>query len=525
MRRIVIVCIVVLMGMVLFFDCKNKNKAPDTPAIPTGPVSGIINMLYYFSSVANDPDGDSIAIRIDWGDEDTSEWNNFLVTGTKDSINHSWSAVGSYGIRAQAKDIKGKTSAWSSAYNFIVSKGGWTKTYGGAYNDVGNSVLQADDGGYVICGVTTSFSSGDAQVYLIKTDSDGNMIWQKTFGTSSNDFGYWCQKTSDNGYIITGYTDSSYNVILIKTDGNGNQEWFKVMHSPMEEIGYSVQQVSDGGYAIFGTRQFSDWTGYYSYALLMKTDANGDTAWTRNLGTGYTFGYFGQKTNDGGYVLVGMTYDTIALDLNVTLIKTNANGVQSWIKFYGSADPECGYVVEQTNDGGYIITGYKEPSGMGIHDVYVIKTDASGNLLWSKSFGGAGDEVGWSVHQTSDQGYIISGRVEYIAGWYDIYLIKTDASGNLLWSKLIGEFYDEQGFCVQQTTDGGYIITGYTESSGAGWADVYLVKTDECGNATLLEKIPKLFITNQKHNNSMVNNLTKRNEKDIINLRKRFLKN
>ncbi|MEO0049813.1 MAG: hypothetical protein ABIK42_01550, partial [candidate division WOR-3 bacterium] len=180
---------------------------------------------------------------------------------------------------------------------------------------------------------------------------------------------------------------------------------------------------------------------------------------------------------DGGYIIAGGT------EYDVYLIKTDANGNLLWERTFGGENDDWGCSVQQTSDGGYIIAGFTMSFGAGDWDVYLIKTDGNGNLLWERTFGGENDDRGYSVQQTSDEGYIIAGYTwSFGAGRADVYLIKTDDNGNPLWQKTFGGSSWDDGFSIQQTLDGGFIIAGSTGSFGAGNCDVYLIKTDSEGN-------------------------------------------
>ena len=194
--------------------------------------------------------------------------------------------------------------------------------------------------------------------------------------------------------------------------------------------------------------------------------------------------WFVLQTTDGGYIVAGYTNSFGAGSGDVFLVKTDANGNVQWAKTYGGTGGEIAHSVQQTSDGGYIVAGYTTSFGAGWGDAFLVKTDANGNVQWAKTYGSTGDEYIITVQQTSDGGYIGAGATSsFGAGGLDFFLIKTDANGNLQWAKTYGGTgLDSVYYSVQQTSDGGYIVAGYTTSFGAGGEDIFLVKTDANGN-------------------------------------------
>jgi hypothetical protein len=231
----------------------------------------------------------------------------------------------------------------------------------------------------------------------------------------------------------------------------------------------SVQQTSDGGYIV---------AGYAGDIFLIKTDANGNVQWTKTYGgTGWDEASSVQQTSDGGYIVAGYAGG------DIFLIKTDASGNIQWAKTYGGTYSEWASSVQQTSDGGYIVAGRTYSFGAGLDDIFLIKTDANGNIQWAKTYGGTNYDYAYSVQHTSDGGYIVAGSTEsFGAGGWDIFLIKTDANGNIIWAKTYGGTDWDFASSVQQTSDGGYIVAGYTLSFGAGLHDIFLIKTDANGN-------------------------------------------
>ena len=243
MKKVLIFLVVI--GAIIGCKQKKVNNAPEIPTI-SGPDSAAVEQAITFTATSTDPDEDSIAIRFDWGDGAISDWSNFVLSGQSVSMSYTYSTTGTYYVKAQAKDINGAISDWSSTHKIVIYSGQteqitWTKTYGGSNDDCGCSVQQTQDGGYIIAGVTCSFGAGSTDVYLIKTDANGNVEWTKTYGGSDEDYGYSVQQTQDGGFIIAGETESfgagGFDIYVIKTDAYGNVEWTKTYGGSSDDGG------------------------------------------------------------------------------------------------------------------------------------------------------------------------------------------------------------------------------------------------------------------------------------------------
>jgi len=360
----------------------------------------------------------------------------------------------------------------------------WEKTFGGSDNEKAYSIEQTTDGGYIIAGSINSYGAGEFDVYLVKTDALGNIEWEKTYGGSGTEFARSVRQTTDGGYIIAGSTNSYgagwTDFYLVKADALGNIEWEKKYGGSYNEEAYSIEQTTDGGYIIAG--ETNSYGAGESDVYLVKADALGNIEWEKTYGgSDYEEAYSIEQTTDGGYILAGGT-NSYGVNGDAYLVKTDALGNKEWEKTYGGNNTEYIRSVEQTTDGGYILAGDSADFSIERYDIYLVKTDASGNIEWEKIIDSGSWDDGFSVEQTTDGGYILAGDTGSCDVNGDAYLVKTDALGNIEWEKTVGGSDYDCAYSIKQTTDGGYIIAGDTASYGAVGVDVYLAKVSPWTN-------------------------------------------
>ncbi|KPJ58133.1 MAG: hypothetical protein AMJ46_14620 [Latescibacteria bacterium DG_63] len=362
------------------------------------------------------------------------------------------------------------------------------RTYGGTESDAGYSVVQVADGGYVVAGYTKSFGADSSDMLCFKVDAVGDPVWTRLYAASLQERAFSLAQTDDGGFILVGHT-ASYtapppiwaDVYVVKTNQWGDTLWTCTYGGVEVDEAQSVAQTADGGYIIAGST-FSFGAGGYD-VWLIKTNSNGDTAWTRTYGgPDRDNGYSVAQTADGGYLIAGMTDSFGAGGNDVYLLRADSLGDTLWTRTYGGIGSDVGRSVAQTGDGGYIIAGSTLSFGAGGTDVYLVKTDSNGDTAWTRTFGAGLHDSGYSVAQTDDGGYIVAGNSEsFGVGSNDVWLLKTDSSGDTVWTRTYGGTGYDAGESVAQTADGGYIIAGSTQSFGAGSNDVYLIKTDANG--------------------------------------------
>lgn len=390
---------------------------------------------------------------------------------------------------------------------FVSAQPVFQKAYGGLSVEGAWCVQQTSDGGYIITAESNTYSAGGDAVYLVKTDSAGVLQWTRTFGgAASYDYGNMVRETFDGGYIITGITYSfgsgQGDMYLIKTDSAGNYLWTKTYGGTSIEEGFSVQQTADSGYVIAGFTQ--SYGSGSSDVYVVKTGAGGNVQWSHTYGGPGDEGYSGtgnisiHQVNGNGYIVAAYTNSFGAGGYDLYLLRLGAGGGLTWSRTFGGASDEYGFSnnIGQTGDGGFIMVGYTRSFGSGGADVFLLKTNGLGHLVWSKTYGGPAEDYGYAVEQTSDGGYAISGTTHSFGnGSWDAYVIRTDITGNYLWSKAYGGVYEDRGYSIEETADTGLVISGYTKSFGSGNFDVYLVKTDAHGISGCQEVSPPTTVT------------------------------
>jgi hypothetical protein len=313
-------------------------------------------------------------------------------------------------------------------------------------------------------------------------------LWTKIYGGPENDVVYSVQQTADGGYIMAGYTESfstgssGYpDVYILKTDAKGDTLWTRTYGGDGSDIGRSVLVMPDKGYIIVG------WTDSYGVGYddvyLIRTDSLGDTLWTRTYGgINLEQGYSIKRTSDKGYIIAGRIHIN-AGDWDVYIIKTDSLGEVQWTKKYGengsSTKSDEAYSIDTTSDRGYIISGATRSFGAGGYDIWLLKTDANGDTLWTRTYGFHNGDLGYSVLCNSDGEYVVAGSVARTTNNpCGLCLIKTDSNGNTIWIKYYGEG-GEHGLSIQQIPSGEYIVSGVRYAS---FFDLWLVKVNVNGD-------------------------------------------
>ncbi len=358
----------------------------------------------------------------------------------------------------------------------------WMQIYGGSKSDAVYSVIQTVDGGFALAGNTISFGAGKSDAWLVKTDINGAAQWNQTYGGASGESAYSVIQTSDGGFALAGNTISygagDWDFWLVKINARGKVQWTQTYGGSEVDVAHMVIQTVDGGFALLGYTQSSG-AGEADF-WLVKTDVNGVTQWTQTYGGTFDdFGHTVIQTPDGGFALAGRTSSFGAFGDHFWLVKTNSNGVAQWNRTYVGFPPTWGAnAAIQTTDGGFALVGDTFSYDSASDDFWLVKTDDSGEVKWTQTYGGPKSDSANSVIQTVDGGFALVGETySFGAGWTDAWLVKTDAYGVAQWNQTYGGDKWDEAFSVIQTSDGGFalvVVTGLLVSRNP---DAWLVKT------------------------------------------------
>jgi hypothetical protein len=364
----------------------------------------------------------------------------------------------------------------------------WSHTYGGTGEEsmVANGVhlVRTSDGGFALAGGTYSFGAGGVDFWLVKTDANGNMEWNRTYGGADHDIPHSLIQTADGGFALAGETQLNLGLPdfwLVKTDAKGDMEWNQTYGGLDIDSANSLIQTSDGGYALVGGI-LSFGAGSYD-AWLIKTDELGNMQWNQTYGGTHRDSVVSVvETSDGGFALAGNTDSFGAGTVNFWLVKTDDSGNMEWNRIYGESDRNFVFSMVKTSDGGFALAGDLHSHDAGVENFWLVKTDEDGNMEWNQIYGGADVDIAFSVVETSDGGYALAGETKPSpAGDFDFWFVKTDTLGNEEWNRTYGGAKEDFANSVVQTSDGGYAMAGNTLSFGAGDYDFWLIKTNEQG--------------------------------------------
>jgi len=364
----------------------------------------------------------------------------------------------------------------------------FVQTLRGTAQDYGHSVIEASDGRLVVTGYTNSYGAVDYDLLLAKFDGSGDTIWTRTLGGSDWDVGESVVEVSDGGLVVTGWTRSygvsGSDLLLAKFDGSGDTIWTRTLGGASGEEGWSVIEVSDGGLVVTGHTK-SHGAGDYDL-LLAKFDGSGDTIWTRTLG-GVDFDIGGAvvEVSDSGLVVTGTTESYSAGFGDLLLAKFDGSGNHLWTRTLGGTKDDEGCAVVEVADGGLVVTGRTENYGASDYDLLLAKFDGSGDIVWTRTLGGTYLDDVQSVIEVSDGGLVVTGWTNSYGAGGDLILAKFDGSGNHLWTRTLGGTGYDRGEFVAEVSDWGLVVTGYTNSYGASDYDLLLAKFDSLGNTCL----------------------------------------
>jgi len=344
----------------------------------------------------------------------------------------------------------------------------WTKIYGEDHHELGECIIPTSDGCFLIAGSNHSTTFGGYDYYLMKIDQNGDSLWTRHFGTIDTERGAWAVEKSDGGFMMIGSFDiyapnTPRDIFIVNTDSLGYLTSTRMYGGSDDDFANKIVETSDGNFMILGN---TDSFGIGNLDIwLIKVNQLGDTLWTSTIGTsGDEYAYGLESTADGGYIIGGVQNTSGTQAEDACLIKTDSLGNPEWIKSYGYEHNDRVHDIAPLPDGGYIAVGYMTHSIPTMRDFYVLKTDAYGDTLWTRNYGNAREDWAYSVNINNSGHYIVAGMSEN--GFYPdtakILVLCLDSNGDTVWTKNICNGLRTLPKSIIQTSDNGYILTGWT---------------------------------------------------------------
>ena len=354
----------------------------------------------------------------------------------------------------------------------------WSRMYGGTYVDLCTAVLETDDGGFILSG-RTNYSPTDVDAWLVKTNSSGEVEWSRTLGGGQTEVANAVVPRLGGGYAMVGLTTSygggNEDAYFATVTAQGDAQSFNYWGGDSYDVGHAIASTTDGGFIIGGeTRSFgSGWMDFW----LIKTNETGAEQWTQTFGGPEPDVCYAVQQVSDGYALAGYTTSFGAGEADAWLVRTNSAGQMLWSRTFGWGTNDVALDMMATSDGGFVLAGHTQSGGTGDRDFYLVKTDGFGTLQWNHTYGGPFDEFCSSVQQTSDGGYILSGSTSSFGSNGDMWLVRVSSTGELLWHRTFGGSGAEDALSVDVTSNNGFILGGMTTSFGAIDWDIWLVRT------------------------------------------------
>ncbi|ANJ67917.1 hypothetical protein A9404_11480 [Halothiobacillus diazotrophicus] len=385
----------------------------------------------------------------------------------------------------------------------------WKHLFGGGEDDGATAIVRAADGGFAVAGYTDSKGAGKVDAWVIRLDAHGEALWDRTYGGSEDDAANAIVRTADGGFAVAGDIGSkdadqgdakgvgqgdatcanqddatcagNIDFWVVRLDARGEVLWDRTLGGRKDDWASAVVQTADGGLAVAGgTRSKGAGKGD---AWVIRLDAHGQVLWDRTFGGSEEDEATALvRTADGGFAVAGDTQSKGAGKADIWVIRLDAQGHVLWDRTFGGSENDWAGAMVQTADGGFAVAGETHSKGAGSSDVWVIRLNAQGRALWDRTLGGRKEDWATTIVRTADGGFAVAGSTQSKgAGKGDAWVIRLDAQGKLRWDRTFGGRKVDWASAVVQNVDGGFTVAGYTSSKGAGFGDAWIFRLNKNG--------------------------------------------